>query len=102
MPAKILLKRSTSWLLSAGIRMFDIPLIPSFVENQVIGVLKGFALSGLFEEAYFISSAVDNFSDQEWAYHSTWLYRQNIIPFAFHNYDSQMESAEKSWMLLTQ
>lgn len=103
MPAKILLKRSTSWLLSAGIRMFDIPFIPSFIENQVIGVLKGFALSGLFEEAYLMSSsAADNFTDSEWAYHNTWLYRQNIIPFAFHSYEKQMDSAEKSWLLLTQ
>lgn len=84
MPSSIALKRSTSWLLSVGLRVFHIPFVNS-LKYSAANMLKNFASSGIAEEGFLHNSlmldqsrgALDQASDNL----NKWLYLQNINPF---------------------
>ncbi len=84
-PSEVSLKRATSWLLSAGLRLTTLPLISS-LSGTLSAQLKAFAMTGLNDEAFLKATLrtekrlQKNLSDEEVSM-LKWLYIQNINPF---------------------
>lgn len=84
-PYEVVLKRSVSWLLSAGLRVASIPL-PKFVTSTVITALRDYSVAGMPQEA----TLRGHLTTQKWLRGKLddtasttlkWLYIQNINPF---------------------
>jgi hypothetical protein len=91
---EVTLMRSTSWLLGAGVRMFQLPYI-GFLSKQLSYVLKGFATAGMTDEAIlrndlWMKKGLGQL-DAENTQVLKWLYIQNINPFL-----PKSEAMEKS------
>lgn len=85
MASKIALLRGTSWLLSAVLRVYKLPMV-GFLQQSLSNQLKGYAKAGLTDEAYLrtqlLAEKHNNGSlDAEREKMLSWLYIQNINPF---------------------
>ncbi len=84
-PSEVALKRATAWLLSAGLRLTNLPFLSS-LSGTLSEQLKGFAMTGLNDEAFLRATLRSekrlqkNLSTEE-ASLLKWLYLQNINPF---------------------
>jgi hypothetical protein len=85
MPAEILLRRSTSLLMSMGLSVFSLP-IPKFLINQLVSALHDFAFAAQDDESYLLNRLVvqkqtKGALDADSQSMLKWLYIQNINPF---------------------
>lgn len=88
-PSMTMMKRATSWLLSAAVRTYYLPYV-GFLQNTLASQLKGFAKAGLVDEAYLkgelsLVKKRDGQIGPEQDQILTWLYLQNINPFLPHS-----------------
>ncbi|MBX2988733.1 MAG: hypothetical protein KF802_12635 [Bdellovibrionaceae bacterium] len=103
LPAEATLLRSTSWLLSAAVRVFEMPL-PAFLTNELSKQLKTFATSGMTDEAFLKSSLLVQQASRPLAPEDQnmmkWLYIQNINPFLPHTAGAEQKIIEANARLL--
>lgn len=96
-PSEVVLKRGTSWLLSAGLRVFKIPLVPQQIVDMLVKALRDYSVAGMTNEASLRTHLIT----QKWMTGSLqaqdgeilkWLYYQNINPFLpkTENYENQI------------
>ncbi|MBX3040866.1 MAG: hypothetical protein KF789_09195 [Bdellovibrionaceae bacterium] len=86
MPSAVFMKRSATWLLSAGLRVFDIPYLPRTLAYNLGYVLKDYARGGMIDEAHlknhlWLSKRLTSGLSAENEQILKWLYIQNINPF---------------------
>lgn len=97
MRSKVLLKRGTSWLLSAAARVFPLPL-PAFLVDQLVSIAKGVAKAGAMDEAYLLNALAmqekQNGGDEFSHENLPWLYRQNLVPFLPHSAEGEARVVE--------
>lgn len=84
-PSEVLLLRSTSWLLSAAVRVFDIPYV-RFLQDALANALKGYSKAGMVDEAnlraqLLIQKKRDGQLSPENERLLGWLFTQNVNPF---------------------
>lgn len=105
MPSEVLLKRSTSWLLSAGLRIFDIPYVPNFILGHFTGALKEYSKMGMNDELYlknylWMQKQSQGVLSQDSEQVLKWLYIQNINPFTPKTENLENTIIQKNWNLI--
>lgn len=103
-PSEVTLRRSATWLLSAGIRMFEIPYLPRSIARSLGYLLQDYAKGGMVDEAHLKnhlwlkkqSAPLDSESQTI----LTWLYRQNLNPFSPKSEDFEATVIRRNSALL--
>lgn len=85
-PSSVFVKRSATWLLSAGVRMFDIPLLSRRLTFKLGYLLQDISKAGMVDEVYlrqdlWLQKRLAPPLREEQEVMLTWLYRQHINPF---------------------
>lgn len=84
-PGRIALMRKSAYLLSSALNIFRITLVPAFITDQLVSILKDYSLNGVLEEGVMLNELTERRrigeSSDEDEYHIKWLFKQNFNPF---------------------
>lgn len=92
-PAKISLMRKTAYLLSSALNIFRISLVPEFITDNLVKILRDYSVNGILEEGVLLNeltekARVGNTTDEE-QYLIKWLFKQNINPFLVNSLQTE-------------
>lgn len=102
LPAEVTMRRTTAWLLSSGLRIFDIPFVPNFLIDQFSTAMRDFAKIGLTDEVYlknhlWLQKQAKGTLAQDSEKVLSWLYIQNINPFSPKSESIEAWIIKKNW-----
>lgn len=104
-PSEVTLRRGGTWLLSAGLRVFGLPIARQ-ITYGLNGILKNYIFTGLLDESFLKNSlnqqAAQSQLTAEEASLLKWLYIQNLNPFLPKSQATEQRLIEVNRQLLAE
>ncbi len=99
-PKKIAMLRKSAYLLSSALAIFKIQLVPDWITNQLVTILKDYSLNGAVEEGVMLNELtelgrINGLSDEQ-QYHVDFLFKQNFNPFLANSLEMENNFIESA------